>query len=48
VSASAVLKWHAAKLIEPEVITPGGHLRLDVAKVRARVGELRKRCEDDS
>lgn len=48
VSRSAILKWHAAGLIEPEVITPGGHLRWDPERVRTQLREHRQPPEGDS
>lgn len=45
VSASAVLKWYRAGLIEPELVTPGGHLRWDVDSVRAQLRDQRRRDE---
>jgi DNA-binding transcriptional MerR regulator len=46
VSRSAVLKWYRAKLISPEVITPGGHLRWDPDRVRTQLREQRERDGD--
>jgi DNA-binding transcriptional MerR regulator len=45
VSRSAILKWHAAGLIEQELTTPGGHLRWDVDAVRAHLKEQRQRAD---
>jgi hypothetical protein len=43
VSRSAVLKWHRAGLITPELITPGNHLRWDAQRVREQLRARRQR-----
>jgi DNA-binding transcriptional MerR regulator len=45
VSRSAVLKWHRAGLITPELVTPGNHLRWDAERVREQLRARRKRDE---
>ncbi|MGH3916074.1 MAG: MerR family transcriptional regulator [Pseudonocardiaceae bacterium] len=45
VSRSAILKWHRAGLIIPELITPGNHLRWDADQVRAQLRARRQRDE---
>ncbi|MGH3931792.1 MAG: MerR family DNA-binding transcriptional regulator [Pseudonocardiaceae bacterium] len=45
VSRSAVLKWHRAGMITPELITPGNHLRWDAGQVRAQLRARRQRDE---
>ncbi len=45
VSRSAVLKWHRARLITPELITPGNHLRWDAERVREQLRARRQRDE---
>jgi predicted site-specific integrase-resolvase len=45
VSRSAVLKWHRAGLITPELITPGNHLRWDAERVREQLRARRQRDE---
>lgn len=45
VSRSAVLKWQRAGLIDPALVTPGGHARWDADSVRA---QLRERRQEDS
>jgi MerR family regulatory protein len=45
VSRSAVLKWHRAGLIIPELITPGNHLRWDAERVREQLRARRQRDE---
>jgi DNA-binding transcriptional MerR regulator len=45
VSRSAIVKWMRQGLIEPDLITPGGHPRWDVGRVRAALREQRKRDE---
>jgi DNA-binding transcriptional MerR regulator len=46
VSASAILKWHRAGLITPELTTPGGHLRWDVESVRQQLKAQRRRDDE--
>ncbi|MGH3936619.1 MAG: MerR family transcriptional regulator [Pseudonocardiaceae bacterium] len=43
VSRSAILKWHRAGLVTPELVTPGGHLRWDVDRVREQLRQQRRR-----
>jgi hypothetical protein len=45
VSRSAVLKWHRAGLITPELVTPGNHLRWDAERVREQLRARRQRDE---
>ena len=45
VSRSAILKWHRAGLITPELITPGNHLRWDAERVREQLRARRQRDE---
>jgi DNA-binding transcriptional MerR regulator len=45
VSRSAIVKWMRQGLIEPDLVTPGGHPRWDVERVRAALREQRKRDE---
>ncbi|MGH3867542.1 MAG: MerR family DNA-binding transcriptional regulator [Pseudonocardiaceae bacterium] len=50
VSRSAVLKWHRAglitpELVTPELVTPGNHLRWDAERVREQLRARRQRDE---
>ena len=42
---SAVLTWHRAELITPELITPGNQLRGDAERVREQLRARRQRDE---
>lgn len=44
-SLRSVQRYIAAGHITPELTTPGGHHRWDVAKVREQLRELRKRSD---
>jgi DNA-binding transcriptional MerR regulator len=45
VSRSAILKWHRAGQIIPELVTPGGHSRWDADRVREQLRAQRRRDE---
>jgi excisionase family DNA binding protein len=47
VSRSAILKWTRAGLITPGWTSPGGHHRWEVEKVRAELGQQRRRDAQD-
>ena len=47
VGISSLQTWVKAGLIEPDFVTPGGHMRWDVERIRAELyRELRRRRED--
>jgi len=45
VCRSALLKWHRAGLITPELITPGNHLRWDAERGLEQLRARRQRDE---
>lgn len=45
VSRSAIVKWRRQGLIEPDLVTPGGHPRWDVERIRVALREQRQRDE---
>lgn len=47
VDIRSLQRWAKAGLIEPDYVTPGGHMRWDVDRVRAELrAELRRRRHD--
>ncbi|MCD2193545.1 MerR family transcriptional regulator [Actinomycetospora endophytica] len=42
VSARSLARWAQEGTLEPELVTPGGHLRWDVERLRQQLRELRK------
>jgi DNA-binding transcriptional MerR regulator len=45
-SPRSIQRYVTAGLIEPEFVTPGGHYRWDVEKVREQLRALRERPAD--
>jgi DNA-binding transcriptional MerR regulator len=45
IGRATLARWWADHLVEPELVTAGGHARWDVEKLRARLRELRQRDE---
>ena len=45
IGRATLARWWADGLVEPELVTAGGHARWDVEKLRERLRELRQRDE---
>lgn len=42
-----VQRWHRDGVIRPAWVTPGGHLRWDIADVRRQLAEYQQRDQDE-
>ena len=41
-------RWAAEGLIEPDLITPGGHMRWDVERLRQQLRDLAEQLRQDN
>ncbi|WP_219416797.1 MerR family transcriptional regulator [Pseudonocardia nigra] len=46
-SGRTIQRYRQAGVLEPDVVSPGGHARWDVEKVRQRLRELAQSDKDD-
>ena len=42
-SARSLSRWAQDGRVEPDLVTPGGHMRWDVERLRAQIVALRRR-----
>lgn len=47
VASTTLQRWVKAGLVTPDLVTPGGHLRWDVDRLRAQLRSLRERDAAD-
>jgi hypothetical protein len=47
VNATTLQRWVKAGLVKPDLVTPGGHLRWDLDRLRAELRSLRERPVND-
>jgi predicted site-specific integrase-resolvase len=45
VDVRTLQRWVKAKLLTPDLVTPGGHMRRNVGRVRAELQAMRERDE---
>ncbi|MCS7479262.1 MerR family transcriptional regulator [Umezawaea endophytica] len=45
VGTSTLQRWAKDKVVSPDLVTPGGHMRWDVDNLRDQLRELRQRDE---
>ncbi len=45
VGTSTLQRWAKDKVVSPDLVTPGGHMRWDVDNLRGQLRELRQRDE---
>lgn len=46
ISARSIARWASEGLIEPDLVTPGGHMRWDVSNLDRQLRELHRTRDD--